>query len=81
MRAAIRSPWIVLVLLVLVAIGLFLAVAFTRAGTDVTELLGAWFVYCAVFVAFAILALVAYRALRRARDPEAVDEARSRQPR
>jgi membrane protein implicated in regulation of membrane protease activity len=81
MRAANRSLWIVPILLVLVAMGLFVTVAFTRAGTDVAALLGAWVVYSAVFVGFAILALVAYRSLRRSRDPEAADEARSRQSR
>ena len=44
-----RSPWLIPIIVALVAIALFFGVVFTRAGIDLKELLGAWVVYAVLF--------------------------------
>jgi hypothetical protein len=75
-----RSPWLIPIIVALVAIALFFGIVFTRAGelVGLNELLGHWVVNAVLFCVFALAALIAYRTLRRSRAPAAMDEARSR---
>jgi fumarate reductase subunit D len=62
-----RIPWIVPVLVVLVAVALYFGVVLSRPSIDQPELLGSWTLYASIFVICAAVALVIYRSLRRSR--------------
>jgi membrane protein implicated in regulation of membrane protease activity len=76
-RGSVRQPWLVPVLVAAVALGLFLAVALTRGGLAGDTLVVHFLVNGVVFAALAVAALIAYRHLRRTRNPGAMDDARS----
>ncbi len=71
-----RNPWLVPVAIVLAVGGLYLAFVTSRSTIDQSELLGTWITFAVVFVAFAAIALFAYRSLRSSR--AASEEARSK---
>jgi high-affinity Fe2+/Pb2+ permease len=72
-----RSPWVVPVIVAVVAGGIFLGVVLSRGSIDQERLLGEWVVNLLLFLVFAGAAVAAYRALRRSRSGHAADEARS----
>jgi cellobiose-specific phosphotransferase system component IIC len=72
-----RNPWLIPIVVVLVVAGLYLTFVTSRSTIDQPELLGTGTIFAAIFVAFAAIALFAYRALRRSR--ATMDEARSKQ--
>jgi hypothetical protein len=70
-----RNPWIIPVAIVVVGAALYFTFVFSRPSIDQPELLGNWAMFAAIFVAFAAIALVAYRSLRRS-SRSGLDEAR-----
>jgi hypothetical protein len=71
-----RNLWLIPVAAVSAAVALYLALVSSRSTIDQSELVTTWAMYAAIFVAFAAIALFAYRSLRDSRS--ATDEARSR---
>jgi len=68
-----RNPWIVVAGSVVTASCLyFLAVGVRQL--DAKTLLGNWFLFAAIFVIFAAIAIVAYRSLPRAKVSERRDQ-------
>jgi amino acid transporter len=72
-----RNPWIVPIALVAAAIAFYFTFMWTRPGVDHSQLTGNWLFWAVVFIVFAVIALVAYRSLRRSAHTN-MDEARSR---
>ncbi len=72
-----QSPWLIPIIVVLAAVGFFLAIVFTRAGIDLQHLLGEYAVHSVLFGLVAIAAILVYRALRRQHAPAVMDEGRS----
>jgi uncharacterized membrane protein len=69
-----RNPWIVPVVAVLAMVALYFTFVSSRSSIDQPALLGNWFLFAAIFVVFAVIALIAYRSLRRS--GASMDEAR-----
>jgi len=63
-----RNPWILPLLIVGGVAALYLAIVLSRGSIDQPELLGHWFTYGAIFVAIALVAVIAYKAFRHDRD-------------
>ena len=72
-----RHPWIVVVGSVMTAAGAYFAVVSVNQINQ-SDLLGSWFFFASVFVSFAAIVLVTYRALRRVHGPTAMDEAKQK---
>jgi len=60
-----RSPWIIPVVVALVAMSVFLGAVLMRGSIDASELLGGYFTYLTLFLVFAVIAVVVYRSLKR----------------